>query len=90
MLGSYFDGEVFNQVTLQGKTFVKKSKIKDEIIVFNGRTYYIITRSKTMFIIVKCESKNKHPVSKDNVFLRVDMCIYAIHVYVHVFVNLQL
>ena len=62
MLGSYFDGVIFNQVTLQGKTFVKKSKAHDEIIVFNGKTYYIITKSKSMYIIVICESRHKYMV----------------------------
>ena len=46
-------------VRLQGKTYVIKSLVDDQLVAFNGKRYFIICKSKSMYIIVLCESREK-------------------------------
>ena len=42
-----------------GKTYVIKSQESGQIVAFNGRSYLIITRSKTIYMVSLCQSRAK-------------------------------
>ena len=58
----YFDVNNNNNhesIRLQGKTYIIKSLLDDQMVVFNGKRYFIISKSKSMYIVVLCESREK-------------------------------
>ncbi|KAI0218971.1 hypothetical protein LSAT2_029388 [Lamellibrachia satsuma] len=59
----YFDGVVKDdpeRISLQGKTYVIKSTSASQIIAFNGSRYFVISRAKTMYIVVMCDSRTMY------------------------------
>lgn len=59
-LKQYFHEDCTKEtLSLLGKTYIIKSKDTNQLVAFNGHKYYIICKSKTMYIIVLCESRSK-------------------------------
>ncbi len=46
-------------ISIQGKTYVIKSIDEEIMVAFNGGKYFIISKSKGMYIITLCESRSK-------------------------------
>ena len=51
--------DICETLTLCGKTYIIKSKDNNQIVAFNGGKCYIITKTRTMFIVVLTESRAK-------------------------------
>lgn len=47
------------RVSLNGKTYIIKDVDQKHMVAFNGAKYYIIAKSKTMYIVSVCESRSK-------------------------------
>lgn len=46
-------------IRLQGKTYIIKTLSEDQMVAFNGKRYFIVCKSKSMYIVVLCESREK-------------------------------
>lgn len=44
---------------MQGKTYVIKAVGETQLVAFNGNKYFIICKSKSMYIVTMCESRTK-------------------------------
>lgn len=60
-LSQYFAGKQDGdqRVTIQGKTCIVKSATECQLVAFRGNKYYIICKSKSMYIAALCESRAK-------------------------------
>lgn len=59
-LEDYLEGTNNNdKITLNGNTYIIKDIDQKHLVAFSGSKYYIIAKSKTMYIIAVCESRSK-------------------------------
>ena len=52
-------GPAAEKISIGGKTYIIKQSEPDRIIAFNGSKYFIITKSKSMYIVAMLDSKTK-------------------------------
>jgi hypothetical protein len=51
---------VRDSLKFDGKTYIIKEEEDGQVVAFNGRSYLIVSRSRTMYIIAVCQSRKKY------------------------------
>ncbi|ELU18527.1 hypothetical protein CAPTEDRAFT_188369 [Capitella teleta] len=49
-----------DSLKFDGKTYIIKEEADGQVVAFNGRSYLIVSRSRTMYVIAVCQSRKKN------------------------------